>query len=184
MSWTIDHAHSHIQFSARHMMITNVRGEFEKFTGQIEFDENNLVNSKATIEIDAASINTREDKRDAHLRSADFFDAEKYPTIRFVSKHVAQTDAHHGRLIGDLTIRDVTKEVTLDVDYTGALKNPWGNTSAGFSAEGKINRKDWGLNWNVALEAGGVLVGDEIKLTIELELVKVAETVPAAAATA
>src|SRR5579859_2102978 len=108
MSWTIDHAHSHIQFSARHMMITNVRGEFEKFTGEVEFDENNLLASKATFEIDAASINTREEKRDAHLRSADFFDAEKYPTIRFVTRHVSLADANHGRLVGDLTIKDVT----------------------------------------------------------------------------
>jgi polyisoprenoid-binding protein YceI len=184
MSWTIDFAHSHIQFSARHMMITNVRGEFEKFTGQVEFDENNIANSTATLEIDAASINTREEKRDAHLRSADFFNAEQYPVIRFVSKHVVLTDANQGRLVGDLTIRDVTKEVVLDVEYTGALKNPWGALSAGFSAQGKINRKDWGLNWNVALETGGVLVGDEIKLTIEVELIKVPETVPAAAATA
>ncbi len=184
MSWKIDYAHSHIQFSARHMMITNVRGEFEKFTGEVEFDENNLLASKATIQIDAASINTREEKRDEHLRSADFFNVEKYPTIRFVSKSIALTDASHGRLVGDLTIRDVTHEVVLDVEYSGALKNPWGSVVAGFNAEAKINRKDWNLNWNVALEAGGFLVGDEIKLTIEVELTKVPETVPAAAATA
>ena len=184
MSWKFDYAHSHIQFSARHMMITNVRGEFEKFTGEVEFDENNLLATKATIEIDPSSINTREEKRDAHLRSADFFNVEQYPTIRFVTKHVTLTEPNHGRLVGDLTIKDITHEVLLDVEYTGALKNPWGATVAGFNAEGKINRKDWDLGWNVALETGGVLVGDEIKLTIEVELQKVPETVPAEAATA
>ncbi len=182
MAWHIDPAHSHIQFSVRHMMISTVRGRFERFTGTIEADEQDPTRSRVEVQIDAASIDTRTPQRDADLRGPNFLDVEHYPTITFKSKRIERLDATHGRIIGDLTIRDVTKEVVLDVEYAGQAKSPWGAISAGFSARTKLNRKDWGLTWNVALETGGVLVGDEITVEIEVELVKQADEVQAAAA--
>ena len=184
MAWQIDQSHSHIQFSAKHMMIATVRGRFEKFTGTVEGDEQNPIAAKVNVQIETARLDTREERRDAHLRSPDFFNVDQYPSITFASTRVEQLDATHARLIGDLTIRDVTKEVVLDVEYTGQAKSPMGTISAGFNAQTRISRKDWGLNWNVPLETGGWLVGDEIKINIELELVKQAEPVEAAAATA
>jgi polyisoprenoid-binding protein YceI len=175
MSWTIDTAHSEVNFAARHMMISNVRGGFEKFSGTVDFDEVNPANTTVSVQIEAASLSTRDAQRDGHLRSADFFDVEKYPTISFESKRVEVLDERHARLTGDLTIRDVTREVTLEVEYSGMSKSPWGSTNAGFTASTKISRKNWGLNWNVALETGGWLVGDEIKIDLELEIVKQAE---------
>ena len=176
MSWQIDKAHTNVMFSIRHMMITKVRGSFEKLDGIVELDEQHPENTQVEINIETASVNTRDEKRDAHLRSADFFNAEQYPLMTFKSKRVELTGENIARLVGDLTIRDVTKEVSLEVEYNGMLKNPWGMTSAGFAATAKINRKDWGLTWNVALETGGMLVGEEVDLTIELELIKVPET--------
>jgi len=173
MAWQIDSAHSEIQFSARHMMISNVRGRFERFTGSVEFDEQDTTRSSVAIQIDAASVNTKEPKRDDHLRSADFLDAEQYPHLSFKSKRVEKLDDTRGRIVGDLTIRDVTNEVVLDVEYAGQAKSPWGTVSAGFSATTKIKRKDWGLVWNGTLESGGVLVGDQVNISIELEAVKV-----------
>lgn len=181
MSWMIDPAHAEINFSARHMMLMNVRGRFESFSGEVDFDEHNLENSRVKVQIDAASLNTRESKRDDHLRSADFLDVENYPHITFVSKRVELTGKRTGRLIGDLTIRDVTREVALDTEFLGQAKSPWGSTSAGFRAKTKINRQDWGLTWNVALETGGWLVGEEITIEIEVELIKQAETEEASA---
>ncbi len=175
MSWKIDPAHSQIQFSIRHMMISNVRGRFENFSGVVEFDEQNPARSKVDVQIEAASVNTREAQRDGHLKSPDFFNADKYPYLTFKSKRIEKTDATHGRVVGDLTIRHITKPVVLDVEYSGQAKSPWGAVSAGFSATTKINRKDWDLTWNVALETGGVLVGDEINVSIELEIIKQAE---------
>jgi len=175
MSWQIDSAHSQIQFSVRHMMISNVRGRFENFTGVVEFNEQDPTRSSVDVQIEAASINTREAQRDGHLKSPDFLNADKYPYLTFKSKRIEKTDATHGRMIGVLTIRDITKEVVLDVEYSGQAKSPWGTTSAGFSAATKINRKDWDLTWNQALETGGVLVGDEVNVNIELEIVKQAE---------
>jgi polyisoprenoid-binding protein YceI len=172
MAWQIDAAHSEIQFSVRHMMISTVRGRFTQFTGTVEADEQNPTAARVDVQIAADSIVTGDVKRDGHLRSPDFFDAEQFPYLTFTSKRVEQLDAEHGRLYGDLTIRDVTRPVVLDFEYAGQAKSPWGTTSAGFSAQTKINRKDWGLNWNVALETGGWLVSDEIKISIELELVK------------
>ncbi|MCC6603490.1 MAG: YceI family protein [Anaerolineae bacterium] len=176
MSWQIDSSHSHINFTARHMMISKVRGSFESFSGTVNFNEENPVNSTVEIAVDLSSINTRDAQRDGHLKSPDFFDVESHPTMRFVSTRVEQIDENNGRLIGDLTIKGVTHEVALDVEYAGVAKSPWGTQSAGFSATGSLNRKDWGLNWNQALETGGVLVGEKINIEIELELVKVAET--------
>jgi polyisoprenoid-binding protein YceI len=177
MSWTIDSAHSEINFAVRHMMISNVRGQFQKFSGTIEFDELQPANTKVDVKIETASINTKEEKRDGHLKSADFFEAEKYPFITFKSKRVEVKDDTHAMLYGDLTIRDVTKEVALDVEFNGLAKSPYGTTSAGFTAKAIIKRKSWGLNWNVALETGGWLVGDEIHLSLELEIVKQTEPV-------
>jgi len=154
------------------MMISNVRGRFENFTGVVEFNEQDPTQSKVDVQIEAASVNTREAQRDGHLKSPDFFNADKYPYLTFKSKRIEKTDATHGRVVGDLTIRDVTKEAVLNVEYAGQAKSPWGTTSAGFSATTKINRKDWGLTWNQTLETGGVLVGDEISVNVDLEIVK------------
>lgn len=172
MAWQIDATHSSIEFSVRHMMVAKVRGEFTRFDGDVILDEEHPERSTVNIRIDAASIDTRLEARDTHLRSADFLDAETYPTLDFVSRRVALQGKDRAQLVGDLTIRGVTKEVTLDVEYAGQAKSPWGTTSAGFSAQTKISRKDWGLNWNQALETGGLLVGDEITIRIELELMQ------------
>ena len=184
MSWMIDTAHTEANFTVRHMMISNVRGQFQKVNGTVEFDEANPANTRVDVQIEIASVSTREEKRDAHLKSPDFFDAEKYPYMTFQSKRVEVKDATHARLIGDLTIRDVTKEVALDVEYNGSAKSPWGTTNAGFSAKTTLKRKDWGLNWNVALETGGWLVGDDVQISIELEIVKQPEAAPVEAVAA
>lgn len=172
MNWQIDNAHSHISFRVRHMMISRVRGEFTEFDGTIDFDENNPEQTDVEVSIDAASIDTREEDRDEHLRSEDFLHVEKYPTIDFRSKHVNLIDEENAKLVGDLTIRGETNEVELDVSYQGMAQSPWGTMSAGFAATTTINRKEWGLTWNQALETGGFLVGDELTVDIELELVK------------
>ncbi|MCA9984207.1 MAG: YceI family protein [Anaerolineales bacterium] len=172
MSWQIDLAHSHINFSVRHMMISTVRGTFDSFSGTVEFDPETPAATSVNVSIDAASINTREEKRDEHLRSGDFLDVANFPAITFVSKRVEPAGADSGKLIGDLTIHGVTREVVLDVDYHGQAKSPWGTTSAGFSASTKIKRDDFGLTWNVALETGGWLVGNDIKIEIEVEVVE------------
>lgn len=182
MSWQIDPAHSQITFSIRHMMITNVRGRFENFSGAVNFDEADPARTSVDLQIEAGSINTREPNRDAHLKSPDFLQTDQYPYVYFTSKRVELRDSRHARLIGDLTIRTVTREVVLDVEYAGQAKSPWGTVSAGFSATGKINRKDWNLTWNQVLETGGMLVGDEITLNVELEIVK--QTTPVVEAVA
>lgn len=185
MSWQIDYGHSSIEFSARHMMLSKVRGRFESFSGTVNGDEANPANSTVDIQIDAASLQSRDANRDGHLKSPDFLNVEQYPHITFKSTKLEVLNDTNAKLTGDLTIRDVTRPVTLDVEYNGQSKSPWGTTSVGFSATTVINRKDWNLTWNVALETGGVLVGEEITITIELELVKqVPETEEAATATA
>jgi len=181
MTWQIDSAHSEINFSVRHMMISKVRGSFETFSGSVNFDEVNPTNTTVDISIEAASINTREDQRDGHLRSPDFLNADEYPTLTFKSRKVEQIDEETGKLHGDLTIRGVSKPVVLDVEYAGQAQSPWGTLSAGFSAKTTINRADWGLTWNQALETGGILVGEKITIEIELELIKQAETEAVAA---
>jgi polyisoprenoid-binding protein YceI len=172
MAWVIDPAHSEIQFSAKHLMISTVRGRFNVFTGTIDADENNPTAAKVDVQIDAFSLVTGEERRDTHLRSPDFLGVDKYPYLTFKSTRVELLDETHGKLYGDLTIRDITKPVVLSVEYAGQVKTPWGTTSAGFNAQTKINRKDWHLNWNVALETGGWMVGDTITIDIELELIK------------
>jgi polyisoprenoid-binding protein YceI len=172
MAWHIDPGHSEVQFSARHMMTSTVRGKFAQFSGTIEADEADPTAAQVEVRIDAASIDTGNEQRDAHLRSPDFLNAEQFPHVLFKSTRLELISADRGRLHGDLTIRDVTRPVVLDVEFAGTAKSPWGATSAGFSAQTKINRKDWGLNWNVALETGGWLVSEEIKITIDVELVQ------------
>jgi polyisoprenoid-binding protein YceI len=172
MSWKIDPSHAQITFSVRHMMIMTVRGHFERFSGEVYFDEENPARSTVEVEIEAASLTTGEPNRDAHLKSQDFLYVEKYPIITFQCKRVELVDEQHGRIYGDLTIRDVTREVVLETEYLGQNRSPWGTTSAGFTAQTKLNRKDWNLTWNVALETGGMLVGDEITINIDVELVK------------
>jgi len=169
--WNIDPAHSNAQFSVRHMMISNVKGEFTKVTGKVQFDPDQPENLSAEASIDVSTINTREHDRDNHLKSPDFFHVEENPTITFKSKRAEKTSGGL-KLTGDLTIRGNTREVTLDVEGpTPPAQDPWGNTRVGASATTKINRKDFGLVWNQALETGGVLVGEEVKITVDVELV-------------
>ncbi|MBI5035353.1 MAG: YceI family protein [Chloroflexi bacterium] len=177
MGWNVDYAHSQIQVSLRHMMISNVRGHFEKYTVDAQINEEHPEESQVDVQIEAASVNTKMEQRDAHLRSADFLDAEKYPYITFKTKRNQVFDEQHGKMIGDLTIKGVTRQVVLDVEYQGQSKSPWGTINAGFTAHAKFNRKDWGLNWNAALETGGWLVGDEVKVEIDIEFVKTPEPV-------
>lgn len=176
MSWQLDKAHSSINFSVRHMMISTVRGRFEDFDGTFDVNEADPTKSKVEITLQVDTINTKEPQRDGHLKSPDFFDAAQYPVITFKSKRVEKVSDSDWRLVGDLTIKGVSKEVTLNVEYAGQAKSPWGTVNAGFTGQAKINRKDWGLNWNQALETGGVLVSDEITISVELELIKQAET--------
>ncbi len=174
MRWNIDASHSTAEFSVRHLMISNVRGRFGALTGTIDYDPDHPEQTVLDVTIDATSIDTRDDKRDAHLRSADFFDVEKFPQLTFKSKRVRKTDDGF-EVVGDLAMHGVTKEVTLAVEGpTAPSKDPWGNTRIGASAHAKINRRDWGLHWNAALETGGVLVGEQVKISIEVELVQAA----------
>jgi len=177
MSWQFDAGHTHIGFTGRHLMVSTVRGEFEKFSGTVEFDEYDLTRSKAEIQLEAASVTTHNAQRDEHFRSADFFDVERYPSITFKSKRVIMQDESHGQLIGDLTIRNITREVVLEGEYSGVSQSPWNTYNAGFSLRGKVNRKDWGLNWNMVLAGGGLVAGDEITLAIDLELTRPVEAV-------
>ena len=170
-TWSIDPTHTTVEFSVKHLMISTVRGHFGAVTGTIVLDEQNPLASSVTAEIDATSISTRTEQRDAHLRSPDFFDVEKYPTIRFESTRV-QRDGDHFDVYGNLTIRDVTREVVLHTTDEGRGGDPWGGQRAAFSATGKIDRQEFGLTWNQALETGGVLVGNEIKISLEVQAVK------------
>jgi polyisoprenoid-binding protein YceI len=177
MAWTIDTTHSHIGFAVRHMMISTVRGQFNEFAGNIIVDSDNLANSTVEGTIKAASIDTREANRDAHLRSPDFFDAETYPELSFRSTRIESKGDNEYKVHGDLTIRGVTRQVAFNVTDEGTSKDPWGNTRRGVTAETKINRSDFGLTWNTVLETGGFAVGDEVKITAELELVYQPEAV-------
>jgi polyisoprenoid-binding protein YceI len=172
MSWKIDPSHTRAVFSVRHMMISNVHGQFHNVIGTVNFDESVPTRSSVDVQIDAASIDTNDERRDGHLKSPDFLDAENYPYLTFVSKRIEVIDSEHGRITGDLTIRGVTREVVLATEYNGQAKGPYGQQSAGFTATAKLNRKDFGLTWNMGLETGGVLVGDTVNISIELEIVK------------
>jgi polyisoprenoid-binding protein YceI len=172
VTYTIDPAHSTAGFKVRHLMVANVRGEFSGVTGTVVFDAAASGNSRVEARIDATTIHSRDDQRDAHLKSADFLEVEKFPAITFVSKKITGAGGEW-RVTGDLTIHGVTKEVTLEVEGPAPeAKDPWGNVKSGATAVTKINRKDFGLVWNVALETGGVLVADEVAITLELELLK------------
>jgi polyisoprenoid-binding protein YceI len=171
--WQIDPAHSAAHFSVRHLMISNVRGEFTKLSGSAAINPADPSKSSVEITIDAASINTREPQRDEHLRSADFLEVAKYPTLTFRSKRVETLGAEELKVTGDLTIRGVTKEVTFEVEGpTASVKDPWGNIRAGVAASTKINRKDFGVAFNALTETGGLVVGDEVKITVEAELIQ------------
>lgn len=174
-TWTLDPAHSEISFKVRHLMITNVKGVFKKVTADVITENDNFIPAEITVKAEAASVYTGDENRDNHLKSADFFDAEKYPFITFKATRFEKTAGDMYDLYGHLTIRDVEKEIKLEVEYGGLMKDPWGNLKAGFVVNGKLNRKDWNLNWNAALEAGGVLVSDEVKINCEVQLVRRAE---------
>jgi polyisoprenoid-binding protein YceI len=171
-TWKIDPTHTNVEFAVKHLMITTVKGRFADVQGTVRLDDKDLTTGDVDVTIGTASIDTREPQRDAHLRSADFFDVEKFPAIRFRSTRIEHVSDDRYRLVGDLTIRDVTQEVVLDTAVEGRRKDPWGGERAGFSATTKINRGTFGLNWNQLLEAGGVVVGDEIKISLDVELLK------------
>ncbi len=172
-TWDIDKAHSTVGFSVRHLVITKVLGEFNEFAGQVEFDGKNVESGSVSITIQMTSIDTDNQKRDNHLKGPDFFNAEEYPEMTFKSKKVIKGNDASFKIIGDLTMKGVSKEVALDAEFNGSLTDPWGNTRAGFSATTTINRQDFDMKWNKALEAGGLMVGNEVTIILELELVKV-----------
>jgi polyisoprenoid-binding protein YceI len=174
-TWNIDPVHSTAQFKVRHLMISNVKGEFTNLSGKLELDVANISNSRVEASIDAATINTREADRDTHLKSADFFDVEKFPKLTFKSDRISKKSDGELTVEGDLTIHGVTRKVIFDVEGPSSeAKDPWGNTRIGLSATTDINRKDFGLHWNAALEAGGVLVGEDVKITLDVEFIKAA----------
>jgi len=172
-TWNIDPVHSVAEFKVKHMMISNVKGQFTRLSGSLSLDEADSTKSRVEAAIDAASITTREADRDTHLKSADFFDVEKFPTLSFKSTGITRKDDDELSIDGDLTIHGVTRKVTFAVEGpTAPGKDPWGNTRIGISATTKVNRKDYGLTWNAALETGGILVGDEITISLDVQFIK------------
>lgn len=172
ITWTIDPVHTQVEFGVRHLMITTVKGRFTGVTGTVRTDDQNPAADSVEVVIDATTVDTREPRRDAHLRSADFLDAEHFPTMTFRSTRVFDRSGESFKLAGDLTIHGVTRPVVLDVTTEGRAKDPWGGERAGFSATGKIKRADFGLTWNQALETGGWMVGDDVKITLDVQLVR------------
>jgi polyisoprenoid-binding protein YceI len=173
IKWSIDPAHSEVAFKVKHLMITNVKGVFKEFDATIFTSGDNFVTSEIDFWMKPASVDTGDSKRDEHLKSADFFDTEKYKQVSFQGKTYEKVDNDGSyTLYGDLTIKGIKKQVKLDVEFGGVMKDPWGNEKAGFNINGIINRKDWGLNWNAALEAGGVLVSDDVRISCEVELTR------------
>lgn len=168
--WVLDPTHSELVFKVKHLMISNVKGQFNKFSSEIEGED--ITQSHINVTIDTASVSTNDEKRDGHLKSADFFDVENHANINFSSTSFKKIDGANYLLKGLLTIKGISKEITLNVEFGGTNKDPWGNNKAGFSFAGKINRKDWGLNWNSALETGGVLVSEEVRINGEVQFVK------------
>lgn len=171
-TYKIDSTHSEITFKVKHLMITNVTGHFTQFDGTLESDKEDFSDAKVTFEADAASVNTNNEQRDAHLKSDDFFNAEQFPKLKFESTSIDKKDDEHYKLQGNLTIRDITKPITLDVEYGGTTVDPWGQTKAGFEITGKINRKDYGLKWNAMTETGGFVVSDDVRLLVNAQMVK------------
>jgi polyisoprenoid-binding protein YceI len=172
MAWDVDLAHSNLEFAVRHMVVSTVRGAFSDFTVEPHLDDEDVASSTGIVTVNVASLDTREPRRDTHLRSADFFDVEHFPTMTYVVKSVEQDGDDRYRIIGDLTIRDITREVPLTAEVSGPVIDPFGATRIGVSAEGKLNRHDFGLDWNVVTEAGGLLVGDDVKISAEAEFVQ------------
>lgn len=166
--WSIDPDHSEVIFKVKHLVITTVTGRFNTFTGSVKSDGDNFDGAKVSTEIDINSINTNSADRDAHLKSEDFFNAEQHPKMTFEGE-IKKVGSDY-KLIGDLTIRGTSRQVEMDVNYAGSVKDPWGNLKAGFEVEGKLNRKDWGLTWNAVTESGGMLVGEEVKLQMSVQL--------------
>src|SRR5690349_7087374 len=172
-TWNIDPVHSTAQFKVKHMMISNVKGEFTKITGKLELDHSNITKSQVEAFIDATTINTREPDRDTHLKSADFLDVAKFPHLSFKSTQISRNGEGELSVEGDLTMHGVTRKVSLEVEGPSApTKDPWGNTRIGLSASTRVNRKDFGLNWNTVLEAGGILVGEEVAISLDVEFIK------------
>lgn len=169
--WVVDQSHTTVEFAVKHMMFTTVKGRFTRFEGFLVGDLDDLTTATISASIDASSVNTGTEQRDEHLRSADFFDVANHPQLTFASRSIERVQDNEYRVHGDLTMRGVTQPVTLSLSYEGSGKNPWGATVAGFVLEGKINRKHWGLNWNTALEAGGWLVDDTIRLSVQIEAI-------------
>ena len=169
--WAIDPSHSEIQFKVKHLMITTVTGTFKDFSAEVELEGDDLNNAQVSFWANTASIFTNDEKRDGHLRSGDFFDSEKFPKLSFTSTRI-EGQGDSWKVTGDLTIKDITRSITLNAEWAGAAKDPWGNTKAGLNLSGKIDRKDFGLTWNAALEAGGVLVSDEVRIQCEVQLAK------------
>lgn len=172
IKWNLDPSHSEVTFKVKHMMITNVSGSFNEFSVEADTEGEDFSKAAISFTAKATSVNTNSDQRDGHLRSPEFFDTEKFPEIKFKGTKYEKVDGENYKLQGDLTIKDVTKSVGLNVEYGGIQKDPWGNMKAGFTITGKINRKDFGLNWNAALEAGGVMVSEEVRIYCEIQLVK------------
>ncbi|WP_416825645.1 YceI family protein [Ectobacillus polymachus] len=170
--WALDPAHTDVDFSIRHMMISKVKGAFESFSAEIEADPTDLTTAAITFTVDLESINTRNTDRDNHLRSADFFNVEETPKLTFVATSIVKTGENEYEMTGDVTLHGITRAETFDVTYEGSGKDPWGNEKAGFAVEGKLKRSDYSLTYNAALETGGVLIGDEVKISIELQAVK------------
>lgn len=170
--WAIDPTHSEIGFKVKHMMFTTISGKFDQYDATISSEKDSFENASMDFSADINSINTNNADRDAHLKSADFFDATAHPKLSFKAASFTKIDDENYELTGDLSIRGVTKFVTFPAEFSGLMKDPWGNTKAGLNIFGKINRKDWGLNWNSALETGGVLVSEEVRLNIELQLIQ------------
>jgi polyisoprenoid-binding protein YceI len=172
-TWVLDPTHSEVQFKVKHLMITNTTGTFSKFDVKVETEGEDFLTAKASFTADADSVNTGNEQRDGHLKAPDFFDTAKFPKIKFTPTKYENVDNDGSyEMYGDLTIRDVTKQVKLDVEFGGVIKDPWGNTRAGFTITGKINRKDFGLEWNALTEGGGFVVGDEVRLHVTVELIK------------
>ena len=171
IKWALDPTHSEVNFKIKHLMITNVTGGFKSFQVEAETDGDDFANASVTFSADVASISTNNEQRDGHLKAAEFFDAEKFSTIKFQSTKF-EKDGDDFLMEGNVTIKDITAPIKLNVEFGGVAKDPWGNIKAGFTISGKMNRKDWGLNWNAALETGGVMVSEEVKINADIQMVK------------
>ncbi|MDR3716590.1 MAG: YceI family protein [Puia sp.] len=172
VKWSLDPTHAELQFKVKHLMISNVSGKITKFDAAVETEDEDFTTAKVTLTAEVASITTGNEQRDGHLQSADFFDSAKYPQIKFTATKYEKEGSDEYKVYGDLTIRDITKPVKFDVEFGGITKDPWGHTRAGLTVEGKINRKEFGLTWHAVTEAGGLVVGDDVKLHAELEFIK------------